>query len=350
MATKKVDISLYTKNQKVWLPSVSEVWKCAILTKDYQDGDDSIHYEVIADDIYDKTRRKSDDSDLSAQDREEVAEYLRNSKHSKNHGGAQGRLSSNDSDASAMEVGSTGTYSLPKGHASLPFLRNPDILLGQNDLTNLSYLHEPAVLYNLRKRFVDQEEIYTYCGIVLVAINPYKSLNIYTEEYMHTYAGRTLGENDPHIFAIAEESFRQMKTLNINQSIIVTGESGAGKTVSAKYAMRYFATLGGGSSESQIEQKVLSSNPIMEAIGNAKTTRNDNSSRFGKFIGWGFETSCTIVIIVVDKIMTKIYKIIFLTPSSHRNRVQQKARHHRRLHANLPPRKIPYSLPRSPRT
>jgi myosin-5 len=89
---------------------------------------------------------------------------------------------------------------------------------------------------------------------------------------------------DPHIFAVSEEAFQKMRQFGQNQSIIVSGESGAGKTVSAKYAMRYFANVGGSSEETQIEKKVLASNPIMEAFGNAKTTRNDNSSRFGKFI------------------------------------------------------------------
>lgn len=310
MSSKKIDISLYTKNQKVWLPSQSNVWVCAILTKDYEESDKVINYEIIPDDIFDRSRRRSDDTECSEQDKQEIQAYLRETKYKDQHQKA-GRMSSNDSDKSSMEVGSTGTYSLPDGKNSLPFLRNPDILLGQNDLTNLSYLHEPAVLYNLRKRFVDQEEIYTYCGIVLVAINPYKQLNIYTEEYMHTYAGRTLGENDPHIFAIAEESYRQMKNLNRNQSIIVTGESGAGKTVSAKYAMRYFATLGGGSSESQIEQKVLSSNPIMEAIGNAKTTRNDNSSRFGKYIEIEFNKKHAIIGASMRTYLLEKSRIIF---------------------------------------
>ena len=94
---------------------------------------------------------------------------------------------------------------------------------------------------------------------------------------------------DPHVFAVAEEAYNKMSREKKNQSIIVSGESGAGKTVSAKYAMRYFATVGGASAETQIERKVLASNPIMEAFGNAKTIRNDNSSRFGKYIEIDFD-------------------------------------------------------------
>ncbi|XP_059483420.1 unconventional myosin-Va isoform X2 [Neocloeon triangulifer] len=176
-----------------------------------------------------------------------------------------------------------------KDDKELPPLRNPDILIGENDLTSLSYLHEPAVLYNLKVRFCSQNAIYTYCGIVLVAINPYHELPIYGPDTVWAYRGQALGDLDPHIFAVAEEAYTKLERESRDQSIIVSGESGAGKTVSAKYAMRYFATVGGAASETQVEKKVLASNPIMEAIGNAKTTRNDNSSRFGKFIEIHFD-------------------------------------------------------------
>ena len=130
---------------------------------------------------------------------------------------------------------------------------------------------------------MDRNEIYTYCGIVLVAINPYQELHIYNNETIMAYRGQNMGDLDPHIYAVSEEAFKLMERDNKNQSIIVSGESGAGKTVSAKYSMRYFATVGGtGDQETQVERRVIASSPIMEAIGNAKTTRNDNSSRFGK--------------------------------------------------------------------
>lgn len=116
-----------------------------------------------------------------------------------------------------------------------------------------------------------------------MAINPYAELPLYGQDIIQTYRGHSLGELEPHIFAIAEEAYAKLEREKCNLSIIVSGESGAGKTVSAKYAMRYFAAVGGNESETQIERKVLASSPIMESIGNAKTTRNDNSSRFGKF-------------------------------------------------------------------
>ena len=148
----------------------------------------------------------------------------------------------------------------------------------------------------LNSRFVDRNEIYTYCGIVLVAINPYQELHIYNNETIMAYRGQNMGDLDPHIYAVSEEAFKLMERDNKNQSIIVSGESGAGKTVSAKYSMRYFATVGGtGDQETQVERRVIASSPIMEAIGNAKTTRNDNSSRFGKYIEIDFSKSFQII-------------------------------------------------------
>ncbi|XP_068447209.1 unconventional myosin-Va [Clinocottus analis] len=172
--------------------------------------------------------------------------------------------------------------------SDLPPLGNPDILEGENDLTALSFLHEAAVLHNLRVRFLDYSSIYTYCGIVLVAINPYDQLPIYGEEVIDAYSGQDMADMEPHIFSVAEEAYRTMTREEKNQSIIISGESGSGKTVSAKFTMRYFAVVGGASQQTSVEERVLASNPIMESIGNAKTTRNDNSSRFGKYIEIGF--------------------------------------------------------------
>ncbi|KAI8847709.1 P-loop containing nucleoside triphosphate hydrolase protein [Chytridium lagenaria] len=168
----------------------------------------------------------------------------------------------------------------------LPPLKNPPILEGIDDLANLSYLHEPAVLHNIRLRY-QQEQIYTYSGIVLIAMNPFARLALYSQEIMREYSGKRRGDLEPHLFAVAEEAYRSMIRDKKNQSIIVSGESGAGKTQSAKYIMRYFAVDGSGHNsgkKSEIEEAVLSTNPIMEAFGNSKTTRNDNSSRFGKYI------------------------------------------------------------------
>ncbi|XP_075824395.1 unconventional myosin-Vb isoform X1 [Microtus pennsylvanicus] len=230
---------LYTRYTRVWIPDPDEVWRSAELTKDYKEGDKSLQL------------RLDDDTILE--------------------------------------------YPIDVQKNQVPFLRNPDILVGENDLTALSHLHEPAVLHNLKVRFLESNHIYTYCGIVLVAINPYEQLPIYGQDVIYAYSGQNMGDMDPHIFAVAEEAYKQMARDEKNQSIIVSGESGAGKTVSAKYAMRYFATVGGSASDTNIEEKVLASSPIMEAIGNAKTTRNDNSSRFGKFIEIGFDKKYHII-------------------------------------------------------
>uniref|UniRef100_A0A674DXK8 Myosin VA n=1 Tax=Salmo trutta TaxID=8032 RepID=A0A674DXK8_SALTR len=199
---------LYTKFARVWIPDADEVWKSAELTKNYKHGDSTLHL--------------------------------------------------------TLEDGMDIEHKLDDKTKNLPHLRNPDILVGENDLTALSYLHEPAVLHNLKVRFTDSKLIYTYCGIVLVAINPYENLPIYGSDIINAYSGQNMGDMDPHIFAVAEEAYKQMARDERNQSIIVSGESGAGKTVSAKYAMRYFATVSGAATEANVEEKVLASNPIME--------------------------------------------------------------------------------------
>uniref|UniRef100_A0A8C0IFQ9 Myosin VC n=1 Tax=Bubo bubo TaxID=30461 RepID=A0A8C0IFQ9_BUBBB len=227
---------LYRYN-RVWIPDNEEVWRSAEITKNYKAGDRFLHVQ--------------------------------------------------------LEDGTELNY--PVDPAALPPLRNPDILVGENDLTALSYLHEPAVLHNLKVRFVESKLIYTYSGIILVAINPYKELPIYGDAIIHAYSGQNMGDMDPHIFAVAEEAYKQMARNNKNQSIIVSGESGAGKTVSARYTMRYFATVSKSSSNAHVEDKVLASNPITEAVGNAKTTRNDNSSRFGKYTEISFDQSYQII-------------------------------------------------------
>ncbi|KAJ1950734.1 Myosin type-2 heavy chain 1 [Linderina macrospora] len=176
--------------------------------------------------------------------------------------------------------------------AVVPALANPPILDCAADLTALSYLHEPAVLYNLMCRY-QQKQIYTYSGVVLVAMNPFESVEMYTGEIMQRYARGENGHDSPHLFAIAEDAYQGMVKEQRNQTIIVYGESGSGKTTSAKYIMRYFAQAHHADTNSQqmstVENQILATNPVFESFGNAKTTRNDNSSRFGKFLDIKFE-------------------------------------------------------------
>ncbi|KAK4743021.1 hypothetical protein SAY87_001022 [Trapa incisa] len=155
---------------------------------------------------------------------------------------------------------------------------NPEILDGVDDLMQLSYLNEPTVLYNLQYRY-NQNMIYTKAGPVLIAINPFKKVHLYGNNYIEAYKRKSI--ESPHVYAITDIALREMTRDEVNQSIIISGESGAGKTETAKIAMQYLAALGGGSG---IEYEILKTNPILEAFGNAKTSRNDNSSRFGKLI------------------------------------------------------------------
>ncbi|GAA0140427.1 actin binding motor protein [Lithospermum erythrorhizon] len=166
---------------------------------------------------------------------------------------------------------------LKVNHGSL-IPANPDILDGVDDLMQLSFLNEPSVLYNLQYRY-DRDVIYTKAGPVLVALNPFKKVPLYGDEYVEAY--RQKKTEGPHVYAIADAAMREMVRDEVNQSIIISGESGAGKTETAKIAMQYLAALGGGSG---IENEILKTNPILESFGNAKTSRNDNSSRFGKLI------------------------------------------------------------------
>ncbi|BAT95482.1 hypothetical protein VIGAN_08222100 [Vigna angularis var. angularis] len=166
---------------------------------------------------------------------------------------------------------------------------------GVDDMTKLAYLHEPGVLDNLRSRY-DINEIYTYTGNILIAVNPFIRLpHLYDSHMMAQYKGAGFGELSPHPFAVADAAYRLMINEGISQSILVSGESGAGKTESTKLLMRYLAYMGGRTNNAAegrtVEQKVLESNPVLEAFGNAKTVRNNNSSRFGKFVEIQFDKS-----------------------------------------------------------
>ncbi|PSS05003.1 Myosin-9 like, partial [Actinidia chinensis var. chinensis] len=162
---------------------------------------------------------------------------------------------------------------------------------GVDDMTKLSYLHEPGVLQNLKIRY-ELNEIYTYTGNILIAINPFQRLpHIYDAHMMQQYKGAPFGELSPHVFAVADVAYRAMINEGKSNSILVSGESGAGKTETTKMLMRYLAFLGGRkvTEGRTVEQQVLESNPVLEAFGNAKTVRNNNSSRFGKFVEIQFD-------------------------------------------------------------
>ncbi|XP_042212127.1 myosin heavy chain, muscle-like isoform X2 [Homarus americanus] len=164
------------------------------------------------------------------------------------------------------------------------------------DMSNLTYLNDASVLYNLKTRYVNRL-IYTYSGLFCIAINPYKRYPIYTNRTVKIYQGKRRNEVPPHLFAIADGAYMNMLQCNENQSMLITGESGAGKTENTKKVLSYFACVGattkkpGDEQKKNLEDQIIQTNPVLEAFGNAKTTRNDNSSRFGKFIRIHFQPS-----------------------------------------------------------
>ncbi|XP_008296564.1 myosin IEb [Stegastes partitus] len=147
----------------------------------------------------------------------------------------------------------------------------------------LSKINEDAITENLKKRYMD-DYIFTYIGPVLISVNPFKQLPYFTEREVELYQGAAQYENPPHIYALADNMYRNMMIDSENQCVIISGESGAGKTVAAKYIMSYVSKVSGGGDKVQhVKDIILQSNPLLEAFGNAKTVRNNNSSRFGKY-------------------------------------------------------------------
>jgi myosin protein heavy chain len=185
---------------------------------------------------------------------------------------------------------------------------NPPKFEKVEDMADLSYLNEASVLHNLKSRYYS-DLIYTYSGLFCVVVNPYKRLPIYTEELVETFKGKKRHELPPHIFAIADAAYRSMLQEREDQSILCTGESGAGKTENTKKVIQYLAHVAGAARHhklmnspgkanqdsvsviGELEQQLLQANPILEAFGNSKTVKNDNSSRFGKFIRINFDNS-----------------------------------------------------------
>uniref|UniRef100_A0A8C5LC46 Unconventional myosin-VI n=1 Tax=Jaculus jaculus TaxID=51337 RepID=A0A8C5LC46_JACJA len=161
------------------------------------------------------------------------------------------------------------------------------------DNCSLMYLNEATLLHNIKVRY-SKDRIYTYVANILIAVNPYFDLpKIYSSDTIKSYQGKSLGTMPPHVFAIADKAFRDMKVLKMSQSIIVSGESGAGKTENTKFVLRYLTESYGTGQD--IDDRIVEANPLLEAFGNAKTVRNNNSSRFGKFVEIHFNEKSSVV-------------------------------------------------------
>jgi myosin protein heavy chain len=185
-------------------------------------------------------------------------------------------------------------------------------------MAELTHLNEASVVHNLHMRY-QADLIYTYSGLFLVTINPYCPLPIYTNEYINMYKGQGREETKPHIYAMADEAFRNLVDEGENQSILVTGESGAGKTENTKKVIQYLAAVAHSDSpvknktqHSNLSQQILRANPILEAFGNAQTVRNNNSSRFGKFIRIEFTRTGTIAGAFIDWYLLEKSRVVRL--------------------------------------
>ncbi|KXS11953.1 hypothetical protein M427DRAFT_46743 [Gonapodya prolifera JEL478] len=172
---------------------------------------------------------------------------------------------------------------------------NPPKFDRVEDMADLTHLNEASVVHNLRLRY-NSNLIYTYSGLFLVAVNPYRRLPIYTEQYVQAYRAKRRAEAPPHAFALADAAYSDMLSSRENQSILITGESGAGKTENTKKVIQYFAATAFDRNRKSgaLEDQILQANPILESFGNAQTVRNNNSSRFGKFIRIEFNSGGTI--------------------------------------------------------
>uniref|UniRef100_A0A3Q0R0Q3 Unconventional myosin-VI n=1 Tax=Amphilophus citrinellus TaxID=61819 RepID=A0A3Q0R0Q3_AMPCI len=173
------------------------------------------------------------------------------------------------------------------------FPAEDDVNKHVEDNCSLMYLNEATLLNNIRVRY-SKDKIYTFVANILIAVNPYYDIpKLYSQETIKKYRGRSLGTLPPHVYAIADKAYRDMKVLKMSQSIIVSGESGAGKTENTKFVLRYLTTSYGTGQD--IDERIVEANPLLEAFGNAKTVRNNNSSRFGKFVEIHFNEKNAVV-------------------------------------------------------
>ncbi|XP_030676361.1 unconventional myosin-IXb isoform X4 [Nomascus leucogenys] len=178
-----------------------------------------------------------------------------------------------------------------------------------DDLCNLPELTEGNLLKNLKHRFL-QQKIYTYAGSILVAINPFKFLPIYNPKYVKMYENQQLGKLEPHVFALADVAYYTMLRKRVNQCIVISGESGSGKTQSTNFLIHCLTALSQKGYASGVERTILGAGPVLEAFGNAKTAHNNNSSRFGKFIQVSYLESGIVRGAVVEKYLLEKSRLV----------------------------------------
>ncbi|XP_053497500.1 unconventional myosin-IXAb isoform X3 [Ictalurus furcatus] len=178
------------------------------------------------------------------------------------------------------------------------------------DLCTLPDLNEQTLLENLRSRF-KQEKIYTYAGGILIVVNPFKFLPIYNPKYVKMYDNHQLGKLEPHIYAIADAAYHAMLQRRRNQCIVISGESGSGKTQSTNFLIHHLTALSQKGFASGVEQIILGAGPVLEAFGNAKTAHNNNSSRFGKFIQVNYQESGTVRGAYVEKYLLEKSRLVY---------------------------------------
>ncbi|XP_044210725.1 unconventional myosin-IXAa isoform X2 [Thunnus albacares] len=178
------------------------------------------------------------------------------------------------------------------------------------DLCHLPELNERSLLDNLRSRF-RHEKIYTYVGSILIVINPFKFLPIYNPKYVKMYDNHTLGDLEPHIYAVADVAYHAMLQRQSNQCIVISGESGSGKTQSTNFLIHHLTALSQKGFASGVEQIILGAGPVLEAFGNAKTAHNNNSSRFGKFIQVNYQESGTVRGAYVEKYLLEKSRLVY---------------------------------------
>ncbi|CAH3158721.1 unnamed protein product, partial [Pocillopora meandrina] len=190
-------------------------------------------------------------------------------------------------------------------------IMHPTSVNGVDDMIQLGDLNEAGILHNLFIRYYNHQ-IYTFTGSILVAVNPYQLYSIYDADHVKKYKNRKLGDLPPHIFAVADNAYSHMKREAHDQCVIISGESGAGKTESTKLILQFLAAVSG--QHSWIEQQILEANPVLEAFGNAKTVRNDNSSRFGKYIDVHFNKTGQIEGAKIDQYLLEKSRLVSQMP------------------------------------